>query len=108
MLAQDSWLRANPDTARRFAKSVLKAMKWMGTHSAEEVRAQMPEATRMPDAEADLQAIRQAQQTLSPDGVTPDSAPHLMREFLAISSEKVRTANIDFTKVYTNEFVIDK
>jgi hypothetical protein len=32
----------------------------------------------------------------------------LMREFLAFSDEKVRTANIDFTKIYTNEFVIDK
>ena len=108
ILAQDSWLRANPDTAHRFAKAVLKAMEWMRTHSAEEVRTQMPEATRMPDAEADLQAIRQAQQTLSPDGVTPDSAPQLMKEFLAVSNEKVRTATIDFTKVYTNEFVIDK
>ena len=108
ILSQVSWLKENHDTAGRFAKAVLKAMEWMRTHSAEEVRAQMPEATRMPDVSADLQAIRQATQTLSPDGVTPDSAPQLMREFLAVSSEKVRKANIDFTKIYTNEFVIDK
>jgi NitT/TauT family transport system substrate-binding protein len=108
IVAQDSWLTANPDTARRFAKAVLKAMEWMRTHSAEEVRAKMPEETRMPDAEADLQAIRQAQQTLSPDGVFPDSAPELMREFLAVSNERVRKANIDFTKIYTNEFVINR
>ncbi len=108
ILAQDSWLKANPDTARRFARSVLKAMGWMHTHSAEEVRAQMSESERMPDAEADLQAIRQAQQTLSPDGVMPDPAPELMRKFVAVSSEKVATANIELANIYTNEFVIGK
>jgi len=108
ILARGSWLQENHDTAGRFAKAVLKAMVWMSTHSAEEVRTQMPEATRMPDVEADLQAIRQATLTLSPDGVTPDSAPQLMREFLAVWSEKIGKSNIDFTKIYTNEFVIDK
>jgi NitT/TauT family transport system substrate-binding protein len=106
LVAQDSWLKANPDTARRFAKSVLKAMTWMRSHSAQEVRANMPERDRLPDAEADLEAIRQAQSTLSPDGVMPESGPDVMRKFIAVSSEKVRTAkNLDLTKVYTNDFV---
>ena len=65
----------------------------------------MSESERLPDVEADLQAIRQAQQSLSPDGVIPDSSPALVRKYLAISSEKVRGANIDLTTVYTNEFV---
>lgn len=69
VLAEDRWLKANPDTARRFAASILKGMDWMRTHSAEDVRAKMPESDRLPDAEADLQAIRDAQKALSPDGV---------------------------------------
>lgn len=105
LIAQDSWLKANPDTARAFASAVLKAMSWMRTHTAEDIRAKMSESERLPDVEADLQAIRQAQQSLSPDGVIPDSSPALVRKYVAISSEKVRDANIDLTTVYTNEFV---
>jgi NitT/TauT family transport system substrate-binding protein len=105
LIAQDSWLKANPDTARAFASAVLKAMSWMRTHTAEEVRAKMSESERLPDVEADLQAIRQAQRSLSPDGVIPDSGPELVWRYIAISSERVRDANIDLRKVYTNEFV---
>ena len=104
LMAQNSWLKANPGTARRFAASVLKGMEWMRTHSAEDIRAKMSESERLPDVQADLQAIRQAQHTLSPDGVIPDSAPDQMRKFLEISSDKVRTAKIDLRTVYTNEF----
>lgn len=105
LMAQDSWLKANPDTARAFASAVLKAMSWMRTHTAEEVRAKMSESERLPDVEADLQAIRQAQRSLSPDGVIPGSGPELVRKYIAISSEKVRAANVNLTNVYTNEFV---
>lgn len=108
LMAQSSWLKANSGTARRFAASVLRAMGWMRTHTAEDVRAKMSESERLPDVQADLQAIRQAQRTLSPDGVIPDSAPDQMRKFIAVSSEKVRSADIDLAKVYTNEFVTVK
>jgi NitT/TauT family transport system substrate-binding protein len=105
LIAQDSWLKANPDSTRAFAGAVLKAMAWMRTHTAEDIRAKMSESERLPDVEADLQAIRQAQKTLSPDGVILDSGLEVVRKYVAISSEKVRGANIDLTKVSTNEFV---
>lgn len=108
VLAEDRWLKANPDTARRFAASVLKGMDWMRTHSAEDARAKMPESDRMPDAEADLQAIRDSQKALSADGVMPEGGPDRVRKFLEISSDRVRTAKIDLTSVYTNEFVTTK
>ena len=108
VLAQDGWLKANPGTARRFAASVLKGMDWMRTHSAEDIRAKMPETDRMPDAEADLQAIRDAQKLLSPDGVMPEAGPDRVRKFVEISNDKVRTAKIDLRSVYTNEFVTTK
>ena len=108
VMAEDRWLKANPDTARRFAASVLKGMEWMRTHSAEDVRAKMPESDRMPDVEADLQGIRDVQKSLSPDGVMPDAGLDQVRKFVEISSDKVRAAKIDIRRVYTNEFVTAK
>jgi NitT/TauT family transport system substrate-binding protein len=105
---REEWLRTNPDTARRFVRAVKKAMQWMATHSAEEVRTSIPETLRMPDAEADLEAIRQAQGTISPDGIVPADAPETIRKYLAVSSERVRNAHLDLSKVYTNEFASAK
>jgi NitT/TauT family transport system substrate-binding protein len=103
--AREDWLRANPETARHFVRAVKRGMEWMASHSPEEVRAMIPEASRMPDAEADLTAIRQVQQTMSPDRSMPPEVPEIIRKYLAVSDENVHNANIDLSKLYTNEFV---
>jgi NitT/TauT family transport system substrate-binding protein len=101
LAAQENWLHANSDTARRFVRAVKKGIQWVGDHSAEQVRAQMSEAERMPDAEADLQAIREFQQSLLRDGVMPAGAPEIVLKVLAVSSEKIRTAHIDLSKIFS-------
>ena len=106
LVAGDPWLKANAETARRLVRATRKAMRWMGAHSAEEIRAEMTDAQRMPDAEADLEAIRGAQRILSPDGVMPAEGPETVRKVLAASNEKARTAHLDLSTTYTNEFVI--
>ena len=104
LIAQDHWLQHNGDTARRLARAVKRAMLWMRDHPAEQVRDLMTKRMGRPDADADLQAIRQAQQTLSPDGVVPATAIDIVEKFVAASNQKVRTAHIDVSKIYTNEF----
>jgi len=108
LVAEESWLKSNPDTARRFVRAVRKAMKWMGEHSAEEVRANMREDQRMPDVEADLQTIRDFQHMLSPDGAVQKGSAELMYKVLASSLVDVRSAHIDLTRAYTNEYLDGK
>ena len=102
--ARDEWLQKNHETARGFVRAVKKATQWITHHSPEEIRATIPEASRMPDAEADLEAIRLLQRNLSPDGIIPPEAPEAVRRFLAVSDEKVRNARLDLSTLYTNEF----
>jgi NitT/TauT family transport system substrate-binding protein len=106
LVATQSWLKANADTARRLVRATQKAMQWMREHSAEEVRAEMTDTQRMPDADADLEAIRGVQHTLSRDGAMPAEGPELVRKVLAASNAKARTALLDLSPTYTNEFVI--
>jgi NitT/TauT family transport system substrate-binding protein len=108
LIAEESWLKANPDTARRFVRAVKQGMQWMGEHPAEEIRGRMREDQRMPDADADLQTIRDAQQTLSTDGAIQNGSPELMYQVLATSLENVRTSPIDLSKAYTNEYLPGK
>jgi NitT/TauT family transport system substrate-binding protein len=108
LVAEESWLKANPDTARRFVRAVKKGMQWMGEHPAEEVRANMREDQRTPDTDAELQTIRDFQHMLSPDGAIRKGSPELMYKVLATSLENVRTAHIDLSKAYTNEYLTGK
>ena len=105
LVAEESWLRANPDTARRFVRAVKKGMEWMGAHSPEEIRAQMREEQRMADTAADLATIRDFQHMLSPDGAIAPGSPEIMYKVLATSLDNVRAAHIDLAKAYTNEYL---
>jgi NitT/TauT family transport system substrate-binding protein len=108
LLAQEQWLRTNPDTARRLVRAVKRAMQWMGEQTAERILAEIPPADRMPDTQADLEAIRYAQQALSRDGVLPADAPETVRKILALASQGAQTTHIDLSKTYTNEFAAAK
>jgi len=99
------WLTAHREEAGRLARSMLRTVDWMRTHSPEEIRNRMPPEFRTEDADADLEGLRTAQAGLSADGrVTPESAA-AVRKVLGVSLESVRTATIDLDKTYTNEFL---
>lgn len=65
----------------------------------------MPAAFRTEDAATDIQGLNSLKAMLSEDGsMSPESA-EAVRKVLAVSLPKVRDANIDLTKTYTNELV---
>ncbi len=105
LLAQDSWLTTHASTAQHVARAVRNAMQWMTTHSAEDIRGAMPASMHMPDEEAELEGIRQAQHTLMPDGMMPADAPEHLRRYVAVFSDRVRASRIDLAKTYTNTYI---
>jgi sulfonate transport system substrate-binding protein len=108
LIAQDAWLTTHVDLTRRLVRAVTRAMQWMGSHSAEEVRASMPATSHIADTDAELAAIRQAQATLLPGGAMPTDAPELVRTYVSTFVDKTRLARIDVAKTYTNAFVPEK
>jgi NitT/TauT family transport system substrate-binding protein len=72
LLTQESWLRRNPDLARRVAEAFQCSLAWIQGHTAEEIRERLPDSYRSPDAGSDLEAIAAEKQMLSRDGrMTP-------------------------------------
>lgn len=102
-IAEERWLRANGDTARRLVRAVMRGMEWVRNHPAEELRGMIPESARMA-VEIDLNAIRQMQAVLSADGLMPAGAPALIEKFVAVSNPKVKAGQIDIARIYTSEF----
>jgi NitT/TauT family transport system substrate-binding protein len=103
MVAQDRWLRANPEIAQKLVRAMKRGMRWVRDRPAEQVRSMIPDAARMTE-KADLQAIHRMQQGISTDGLMPAGSAELVEQFVAVSNPKVRAAHIDTAKIYTNEF----
>jgi len=107
LVAQARWLQDNGETARRLVRAVQRGTRWVRDHPAEQVRAMIPKEARVSD-DADLQSIRLIQQQLSVDGQMLPGSPALIRKFLAISNAKVRAADLENARIYTNEFASTK
>jgi NitT/TauT family transport system substrate-binding protein len=65
LLARREWLDKNPESAKKIARAVLRALAWIREHSAEEVLARVPSPG---DPASELAAIRLAQPMYSVDG----------------------------------------
>jgi NitT/TauT family transport system substrate-binding protein len=104
LVANEEWLKANADTALRLVRATQKAMQWMREHSAEEIRAEMIDTADAGRRCRFGRHPRRAADSVS-DGAMPAEGPELARKVLAASNAKVRTAHLDFSRTYTNQFV---
>ena len=99
------WVRANRDTAARLARSIVRTLAWMQAHSPEEIAAKTPKAFRGDDETLYIEALKASMPMFSPDGTMSAEGAEVVRQLLAGSLEKVRAANIDLSRTFTNEFI---
>jgi NitT/TauT family transport system substrate-binding protein len=88
LLARRQWLDANPDTARKMTRAVLRAMAWIREHSAEEILARVPSAG---DPAAELAAIRLARPMYSVDGRIKKESAEAVRAVVGLKVDVVGT-----------------
>jgi NitT/TauT family transport system substrate-binding protein len=99
LVAQENWLRSNPDAARRLAGASQCALTWIQDHTAEQIREVLPDSCRSPEIAADLDAISSSKRMLSTTGrMTQEMHEAGVRVSGALSS-------ISLEHAYTNEFL---
>lgn len=99
------WIKHNADTAGRLAKAIRRTLQWIQEHSPEQIAEKMPEAHRGADRAIYLEALAKAIPMYSPDGIMTLQGAEAVKKVLSLSIEKIRDANVDVSKTYTNEFL---
>jgi len=105
LYAEGDWIRGHHETAARLARAITRTLAWMHSHTAEEIAAKMPKAFRGEDEALYAEALKASMPMFSPDGMMAPEGAEIVRTLVAGSIEKVRTATIDVSKTYTNEFI---
>src|SRR5439155_11084979 len=82
-----------------------KTLKWIQTHTPEEIAAQLPQDYYAGDKELYLSALKGSMPMFSPDGKMPAGAPDFILKVLQTYNNNVKGKTIDLTKTWTNEFV---
>jgi sulfonate transport system substrate-binding protein len=105
LYAKGDWIRAKRDTAERLARAITRTLTWMHSHTAQEIADKTPKTFRGEDDALYVEALTASMPMFSPDGVMATEGAEVVRTLLAGSMDKVRTATIDVSKTYTNEFI---
>jgi NitT/TauT family transport system substrate-binding protein len=108
LYSKGEWLRGTRDVVERLARAITRTLSWMHTHTPQEIAEKMPKPFRGEGDALYVDALTASMPMFSPDGVMTAEGAEAVRALLAGSLEKVRTATIDLSKTYTNEFIHER
>jgi NitT/TauT family transport system substrate-binding protein len=105
LYTRGDWIAKHEKETQALTDAILATLKWIHSHTAEEIIAQMPEDLVGPDKALYLAALKNTMPMYSNTGrMDPKGAEAVLNVF-SQSSPEVAKAKIDLAKTYTNRFV---
>jgi sulfonate transport system substrate-binding protein len=103
--AKCEWGREHRETTAKLARAILRTLEWMHAHSAQEIANQTPKSARGEDDALYVNSLKNSMPMFSLDGAMDAKGAEAVRALLSGSIDKVKSAQIDLSKTYTNEFI---
>ena len=100
-----AWIEAHPKETQALTNAILATLKWIHSHSAEEIMAKMPDNLVGPDKALYLAALKNTIPMYSATGLMDPKGAQAVLDVFSQSSPDVKNAHIDLSKTYTNKFV---
>jgi NitT/TauT family transport system substrate-binding protein len=99
------WIEKNPKEAQALVNAVVNTLKWIHSHTPEEIMAKMPDELVGADKALYLAALKNTLPMYSETGRMDPKGAKAVLDVFSQSSPDVAKANIDLSKTYTNQFV---
>jgi len=99
------WIEKNPKAAQALTTAIVNTLKWIHTHTPEEIMAKMPAELIGADKALYLEALKNTLPMFSETGKMDPKGAKAVLDVFSQSSEAVAKAKIDLSKTYTNRFV---
>ena len=98
--------RCKTQTAvQKLANAFVRTLKWMSSHSAQEIAAKMPADYAGSDKNLYVDAVKSTLPMFTNDGVMPADGPQTVLDVLGKYNPALKGKKVDLTKTYTTEFV---
>ncbi|WP_406473458.1 ABC transporter substrate-binding protein [Streptomyces platensis] len=99
------WVNSHKETVHKLANAFVKTLKWMSTHTPEQIAAKMPADYAQGGKKLYAQAIKDTLPMFTEDGVMPADGPATVERVLKAFNPNLKNATVDLKKTYTTEFV---
>jgi NitT/TauT family transport system substrate-binding protein len=99
------WIAKNEATVQKLTNAILATLKWIHSHTPEEIMAKMPEDLVGPDKALYVAALKNMIPMYSQTGLMDPKGAQAVLAVFSQSVPEIAKANIDLSKTYTNRFV---
>ena len=104
IFAQNDWVNGHKDVAQRLVNVYVKTLKWMTSHSAEEIADKMPSDYLKPSKDVYVAALKEQLAIFGSDCKMPSGGPETVLKVLQTYVPSFKGKSADLSKTYTNEF----
>ena len=105
LYTKSGWIAAHPTETQALTNAIVATLKWIHSHTPEEIMAKMPENLVGPDKTLYLAALKNTIPMYSTTGKMDPKGAQAVLDVFSQSSQVVKDAKIDLSKTYTNKFV---
>jgi len=105
LFMKNDYVAAHKDVVQKVVNAYVKTLKWIHTHSAEEIAAKMPADYYAGNKDLYITALKSQLSIFSPDGKMPDGGPQSVLNIEQQTNQDVKGKQIDLTTTFTNDFV---
>ncbi len=99
------WIEKNPKVAQALTVAIVNTLKWIHSHTPEEIMAKMPPELVGPDKALYLEALKNTLPMYSLTGRMDPKGAKAVLDVFSQSNPDVAKAKIDLSKTFTNKFV---
>ncbi len=99
------WIAKNEATVQKMTNAIVATLKWIHSHTPEEIMAKMPDELIGPDKALYLAALKNTIPMYSTTGLMDPKGAQAVLAVFSQSVPEIAKANIDLSKTYTNRFV---
>jgi len=103
--ASSDFIEKNPKTTQAVVNAFVRGLKWIASHSPEEIAKLMPSEYALGNFTVYTQAIAASKAMYSPDGRFQPGAAEAAYAVLKQFNPPVAAAKVDLSQTYTNTFV---
>jgi NitT/TauT family transport system substrate-binding protein len=100
-----AWVAAHEKETQALTNAIVNTLKWIHSHSPEDIMAKMPAEMVGKDKALYLAALKNTIPMYSETGLMDPKGAAAVLAVFSESSPEVAKANIDVTKTYTNKYV---
>ncbi|NWJ41322.1 MAG: ABC transporter substrate-binding protein [Geothrix sp.] len=102
---QTAWVERHKPEVQKLVNALVKALRYIQTHTASEIAAQVPPSFYAGDKATYVKALARSKPIFIPDGRMPANGPAHVLKVLTRTEKSVQGKTIDLGSTYTLEFV---